>query len=152
MKKRIFRLAILICLCFNVFENTIASFSSVVSVTSNIIQVKAWDSSPVTTVTVNSVRMPAEKIINGDFGQGLMGWDAIGDVALVSEKEHDVIPIHQNMIRIGRDIEDGSKNVNENILSQQIKNDGSGIAAVGFWYNFQTFETAPGFDEPGFMV
>ncbi len=152
MKKRYFRLLLLLCVCFSAFANTTASFSSVVTVESNVIQVRAWDSVPVTTLTIDGNKTPSEKIVNGDFSQGLTGWSAVGDVALINETEHNVTPLHQNMIRIGRDTEDDSKFVSDNVLSQEIENRSNNVAAVGFWYNFETFETAPGFDEPGFMV
>jgi hypothetical protein len=92
------------------------------------------------------------KVVNGDFENGLTGWNAVGDVNVINGIEHGVTPFDSKMVRIGRNSNIGANSVDVNILSQPVLNSGNGVRSVGFWYNFQTHENIPGFDEPGFMV
>jgi hypothetical protein len=111
-------------------------------------------SAPISSVTISN--SPAKdinnRIVNGDFESGLTGWTTVGDVSVITGSEHGVNPYDGKMARIGRDVDAGAKSVDTNILSQPINNSGNGVRSVGFWYNFQTYESSAGFDEPGFMV
>lgn len=91
-----------------------------------------------------------EKIINGDFDQDLAAWTAIGDVSLVDQTEHGVVPLASKMIRIGGEADLGWAN-SVNFLYQEINLDPES-KAISFWFNFVTYEESYGFDEPGFMV
>ena len=111
----------------------------------------------------NLVRDIKNQIQNGNFEDGLNGWQTNGDVALINGSENNVQPFGQKMVRIGNptgdvETEDGTEviapgnDVSINVLSQTISNSPHGLRSLGFWYNFQTFENMPGFDEPGMMV
>lgn len=109
------------------------------------------------TVTNSPTRDVEERVDNGGFESDLSGWSAIGDVSIITGSENGVTPYDSKMARIGTNTSDPSvdgNSIDVNILSQDISHltEGNGVQAIGFWYNFATYEDGLGFDNPGFMV
>ncbi|HYD35408.1 MAG TPA: lamin tail domain-containing protein [Vitreimonas sp.] len=113
------------------------------------------NTAPVSSMTVTSspTKQIENRISNGGFESGLDNWTHVGDVEVINSSDVSADPavFGQKLVRIGRPTSPGNS-VDVNILSQDVSNAGNGLRSVGFWYNFKTFESGDGFDEPGFMV
>lgn len=92
------------------------------------------------------------RIVNGDFEQGLTGWNYDGDVSVVSTGNQGITAHTGDKMALVGNITGTAALDQVSVLSQQIPNDGKGLRSIGFWYNFVTTETQSGFDDPGFLV
>ncbi len=84
--------------------------------------------------------------------EDLDGWQAAGDVSVVTQDAlGNEAYAGEKMALVGKTSDPGNE-VTVNVLSQEVDNSGHGLRSIGFWYNFMTYETGGGFDDPGFMV
>jgi hypothetical protein len=116
---------------------------------------------PKLTVTGSWTKEISEKVVNGNFADGLNGWTTSGDVATVTHDDIRVsssIPIYlvlnpsgsSQMARIGKSeyLGDTGNYVWENRLMQSIAGGAKNLAVK---YDFYSRDWAP-FDDPGFFI
>jgi len=103
------------------------------------------DRSPSGIVIYNSPGREVEnRVVNGDFSEGLFGWTTTGQIKVVTDE------IGSQVMQLGTD---GITNtMTDNSLSQEIDNSGHGLRSIGFWYKLFTYEDSKGFDQPSLKV